>query len=386
MEKVRYGIIGYGNIGNVHAKNLVAGKIQNAELTAIADINPAKLVAAKTVVPETVALFDDAESMMKSGLVDVVVIAIPHYFHAEMAILAFKYNLNVISEKPAGVYTKQAREMNEAAAKSDKLFGIMFQNRTNPLYIKMHEMIANGELGDIKRTSLVVTDWYRSQSYYDSGSWRATWAGEGGGVLLNQCPHSLDLWQWVVGMLPSKVRAFCHNGKWHNIEVEDDVTAYVEYPNGATGIFVTCTADTPGTNRFEIQGDLGKLVCADNKLLFYKLKQGEREFNATYTGGFGEPKFELIAVETPGEFTEHAGILNDFTKALITGSPLFIPGYEGIKGLTISNAIHLSSWLDKTIDLPFDEDLFLSELNKRVKTSSYKAGSEDKILNTEGSY
>lgn len=386
MDEVRYGIIGYGNMGSGHANNFAAGKIHKSRLVAIADINPVKIERARTKFGDSVLYFDNAEALIKSGKVDAIIIAVPHYFHPGIAIMALKNNLHVMTEKPAGVYTKQVREMNKAASESDKLFGIMFQNRLNPYNKKMHDMVAAGELGEIKRTIYIVTDWYRSQSYYDSGSWRATWAGEGGGVLLNQCPHSLDLWQWIAGMMPSKIRAFCHNGKWHNIEVEDDVSAYVEYPNGGTGVFVTSTADAPGTNRMEIHGNMGKLVYAEGKITFFKLKQGEREFNASYKGGFGNPECEKIDVDVQGVFPEHSGVLNNFTDAILTSSPLMIPGYEGIKGLTLSNAMHLSSWLDKTIELPLDEDLYYEELKKRIKTSKYKETLSDKTLDLKGSF
>lgn len=385
MEKVRVGIVGVGNMGSCHAKTITEGKVEGMELAAIADISPEKLKWAKTELPAGIALFDDAEKMMKSGLIDAVIIATLHYFHPPLAIKGFENSLHVLSEKPAGVYTKQVREMNEAAQKSDKVFAIMFNQRTNCVYRKMKEIISSGELGMIKRTNWIITNWYRPQSYYDSGSWRATWAGEGGGVLLNQCPHNLDLWQWICGM-PSKVQAFCHNGKWHNIEVEDDVTAYVEYPNGATGVFITTTADTPGTNRFEIMCDGGKLVCENDKLMLYKNKIPEREFNATYKGGFGEPGFEVSEVETDGLNEQHVAVLRAFAGAILHGTPLIASGLEGINGLTISNAMHLSSWLQHPVELPIDEDLFLSELNKRIAQSKLKKDAHDTVLGVDGTF
>ena len=385
MDKVRVGIIGVGNMGSSHAKTIVSGQVEGMELTAIADINPRKLDWARQNLPESVALFDDAEKMMKSGKVDAVIIAVPHYFHPPLAIQGLKNGLHVLCEKPAGVYTKQVREMNEAAKKSDRVFAIMFNQRTNCIFRKMKELVSSGDLGEIKRTSWIVTDWYRSQSYYDSGDWRATWAGEGGGVLLNQCPHNLDLWQWICGM-PSKVQAFCHEGKWHAIEVEDDVTAYVEYPNGATGIFVTSTADAPGTNRFEIMLNGGKLVCEHDKLMLYKNKIPEREFNATYKGGFGSPEYETIEVQTDGRNPQHAGVMRSFTGAILRGEPLIADGTEGINGLTISNAMHLSSWLHRPVELPLDEDLFLRELNKKIASSKVKKTGSDRTLSVDGSF
>ncbi|MBO7384727.1 MAG: TIM barrel protein, partial [Clostridia bacterium] len=248
MDKVRIGIIGVGNMGTGHAKNIFAGKVPDMVLGAVADIKEERRAWAKENLPG-VEVFDDATKMMESGLIDAVIVAVPHYDHPRLVREALEKGLHAMCEKPAGVYTKAVRELNEFARTQDKIYAIMFNQRTNCVYRKMKEIIASGEMGAIRRTNWIITNWFRSQSYYDSGAWRATWDGEGGGVLLNQCPHNLDLWQWICGM-PNKVRAFCHNGKWHDIEVEDDVTAYVEYPNGATGVFVTTTSDAPGTNRF----------------------------------------------------------------------------------------------------------------------------------------
>lgn len=233
MDNVKFGIVGLGNMGQGHILNFIAGGINNASITAVCDIKQDKLDWAKEALGEGVALYDNAEEMFSSADIDAVLIATPHYLHPPMAISALNHNLHILVEKPAGVYTKQVKEMNEAAQKSEKVFGIMFNQRTNPLYLKTRDLVSSGELGEIKRTIWIITDWYRTQKYYDSGEWRATWAGEGGGVLMNQSPHQLDLWQWICGM-PVRVRAFCNIGKFHNIEVEDDVTAYVEYANGAS--------------------------------------------------------------------------------------------------------------------------------------------------------
>ena len=233
----------------------------------------------------------------------------------------------------------------------------------------MRELVQSGELGEIRRVSWIITDWYRTQAYYNSGGWRATWAGEGGGVLLNQCPHNLDLWQWICGM-PVKIRAFCHEGKWHNIEVEDDVTIYAEYANGATGTFITTTGDCPGTNRFEITLDGGKLVCEDNKLRLYKLKGKTSEHCATAQGGFDKLEGEWIDVETDGRNKQHSEVTNKFAAAILRGEELVAKGEEGIRGLSISNAAHLSAWLGKEVSLPVDEELFYSELQKKIASGN----------------
>ena len=384
MTKVRLGIIGVGNMGSGHAANILAGKCPESELTAVADRREARRQWAKDTLPEGTAIFEEGSDLIQSGLCDAVHICTPHYQHPTLAMEAFAAGLHVMCEKPAGVYTKAVREMNEAAEKSGKVFAMMFNQRTNCVYRKMHEMVHSGQLGELKRVNWIITDWYRTQIYYDSGDWRATWDGEGGGVLLNQCPHQLDLLQWICG-LPKTVQAFCQEGKWHDIEVEDDVTAYLQFANGATGVFVTTTGDAPGTNRFEVTGTLGKLVCENDKLTFWKLAQDEREFCRTATEGFAQPQCQQVEVETDGENLQHVGVLNAFAGKILHGTPLVAEGTEGLGGLTLSNAMHLSSWLGRAVDIPFDEELFLSELNKRRATSRKKE-SKDITFSTEGTY
>ena len=384
MTKVRLGIIGVGNMGSGHAANILAGKCPEIELTAVADRREARRQWAKDTLPEGTAIFEEGSDLIQSGLCDAVHICTPHYQHPTLAMEAFAAGLHVMCEKPAGVYTKAVREMNEAAEKSGKVFAMMFNQRTNCVYRKMHEMVHSGQLGELKRVNWIITDWYRTQIYYDSGDWRATWEGEGGGVLLNQCPHQLDLLQWICG-LPKTVQAFCQEGKWHDVEVEDDVTAYLQFANGATGVFVTTTGDAPGTNRFEVTGTLGKLVCENDKLTFWKLAQDEREFCRTATEGFAQPQCQQVEVETDGENLQHVGVLNAFAGKILHGTPLVAEGTEGLGGLTLSNAMHLSSWLGRAVDIPFDEELFLSELNKRRATSRKKE-SKDITFSTEGTY
>lgn len=387
MNKVRFGIIGVGNMGRAHAFSLL-NEVKGAELTAVCDISPERLEWAAEQLPEQVLRFSTAEELFTSGSIDAVLIATPHYDHPPLAIEALKHGLHVLIEKPAGVFTKAVQEMNDAAAQSDRKFGIMYNQRTNPLYKKLKELIASGELGEIRRTNWIITDWYRSQSYYNSGGWRATWAGEGGGVLLNQDPHQLDLWQWTTGMMPKRVRAFCQFGKYRNIEVEDDVTAYVEYENGATGLFITTTGEAPGTNRFEITGDNGKIVVEDGSLTFWRLRTPEPEFNATYTGGFGQPecwKCEIPVDKSNGG--SHQGILRNFTNAILNDEPLIAPGEEGIRGLTLSNAMYLSAWTDNWVELPIDADLFHEHLMEKVRNSTFrKEASQGKALDVSGTH
>ena len=373
-------------MGTGHCKYLNAGEIEGATLAAICDIKPAKLEMAKKAYPD-VALFDNHMDMFKSGKIDAVIIATPHYFHPTIGIDAFNCGINVISEKPAGVYTKQVEEIMAVAKKSGLAYGMMFNQRTNPMYQKMREMVQGGELGSLYRCVWIITDWFRTQSYYDSGDWRATWDGEGGGVLLNQCPHQLDLWQWIFGM-PTRIHAFCHEGKYHNIEVEDDVTAYAEYANGATGVFITTTGEAPGTNRFEITGTLGKLVAEGNTLKFTKNEVDAAEFSRTSDQGFGRPKTEYIEYKFENGGPQHKGITQNFTDHLIKGTPLLASGYEGINGLSISNAMMLSSWKNDWVNLPNDGEEFWAELQKKIASvkNREKKVVEEKIADLSDTY
>ncbi len=369
---VRFGIIGIGNMGRSHLANFHAGKVNGGKVTAICDINPEKLKYADEIGAD-VLKFEKAEDLISCEEVDVVVIATPHYFHPEYAKLAFANNKHVLTEKPAGVYTKQVREMNEAAAKSDKVFGIMYNQRTDPVYQKVRDLIQKGELGAIKRINWIITSWYRPQAYHDSSDWRSTWEKEGGGALINQCPHQLDLWQWMFGM-PSKIHSFVGFGKYHNIEVEDDVTAYMEYENGTTGVFITSTAEWPGTNRLEIACDRGRLIVEKNTITFNRLCVSEREHNATNTVAFGVPEcWEVKIPANPNGGPQHVGIFNDFVQAVENGKKLLAPGEEGINGLTISNCIHLSAWTGETIDVAnLDEDKYYEILQEKIKNSTFK--------------
>lgn len=367
MNKVKVGIIGIGSMGKKYALQLDQGLVDSAVLTAVCGRSQNHGEWVKEQLADTVQYFDNEEAFFSHADMEAVIIATPHTSHCELALRAFAKGLHVLVEKPAGVYTKQVVEMNEAAAASGKVFGIMFNQRTNPLYQKVRELIQAGELGEIKRIQWTITDWYRSQSYYDSSKWRATWSGEGGGVLVNQAPHQLDLLQWTTGLMPLRVHAFCHNGKYHDIEVEDDVTAYIEYENGATGVLIASTGEAPGTNRLEIAGDRGKMVVEYDQLTFYWLRESEREFNATYKGGFGKPECWTINIPVSGENPGHLGIIQNWADAIVEGAPLLAPGDEGLKGVELANAIYLSSWLKRTVEFPFDGDLYFEKLQEKMK-------------------
>ncbi len=386
-KKIRLGIIGIGNMGTAHAQKVVAGECPDFELVAVADTDPNRLQWAAENLPEGLLRFDNALAMLDSKKIDACIVAVPHYDHAELAIACMQRHIHVMVEKPAGVYTKQVRQMNEEADRHPEVvFGMMFNQRTNCLYRKMRELVQSGKYGAIRRTNWLITNWYRPQAYYDSGNWRATWSGEGGGVLLNQCPHQLDLWQWICGM-PVKVNAHMRFGQWHDIEVEDDVTAYVEYENGATGTFITSTGDACGTNRFEIQMDGAKIVAeGEGKLRLWEFEMPEPEFSKTNTRVFGNLKAQEIPVELDGSNEKHVGVINAFGGAILRGEPLVADGREGIRGLTLSNAMHLSAFLNKEVTLPLDDEEYYRELMKRVATSRRKTEVKSVFADTKETY
>ena len=353
MEQVRFGLVGLGSMGLQHAK-IIMENVEEAQLAAVASRNE-KHIAVLRGLPggDKLRVFDTPEEMYKSGVIDAVLIASPHRAHVAQAKEAFAHGVHVLLEKPTGVFTREVRELNDAAQASGKAFGAMFNVRTNLVYQKMKEIVASGELGEIRRTSVIITDWFRAQSYYDSGAWRATWKQDGGGVLLNQAPHNLDLWQWICGM-PKSVHAFCGFGRWHDVEIEDDVTAYVEYANGATGTFVTCTGEVPGTNRFEISMDGGQLVYENGRLILSKPETPTSVFIREYPGGFGQPAVTREDITPEGEYTMHAGVIRAFARHILYGEAMVAQGCEGLNSLMLSNAMVLSGWTGKTVDLPMD--------------------------------
>ena len=387
MEKIRFGIIGVGTQGGSYAAFL-SGKAKgfpgmpapecppHCALGALCDIDPAKEAMCKEQYPDY-PFFKDWKEMVASGACDAVITTVPHYLHPEIAIYCLEHGMNVLVEKPAGVYAKAVRQMNEcAAAHPDVAFGIMFNQRTNKLYQKVKEIVESGELGEIRRSNWIINSWWRPDSYYRQSAWRATWGGEGGGVLVNQAPHQLDLWQWICGV-PSKVYAKCLYGCHRDIIVENDVTIVTEYPNGATGSFVTCTHDPIGTDRLEIDLTGGKIVVDNSKTAHvYRLKKDENEMNGKMTMGevarlmmgnaagglYDEETFE----NTDGWGKQHTTVMENFACHILEGTPLLAPGSDGINGVNLANATLLSSWLGKEVDNPVDEDLYLAELNKHI--------------------
>lgn len=376
-NKVRFGIIGFGAQGSMYAKFISDGMVPSMELVAVADIDEDKLTQVADSYPD-VKLFNDYKAIIESGEVDAIITTVPHYLHPEIATFALSKGIHVLNEKPAGVYTKQVKELNEYAKTVDATYAIMFNQRNNPLYQKLKEILDNKEIGDIRRVNWIITTWWRPQAYYDQSEWRATWGGEGGGVLVNQAPHQLDLIQWLTGV-PSQVVSRVQYGYQRDIPVEDQVHALFEYDNGATGVFVTSTNEIVGSDRLEIVGDSGKIIVDDSATAtVYRLKESETDINKNmdadgvrklFTGQLPfDDLYEKEVIEEENVWgQQHSGVLENFAQHILNDTPLIADGQEGINGVRLANAIHLSSWTGEKVALAeFDDDKYLSLLNDHI--------------------
>ena len=378
-KNVRLGIIGFGAQGGMYAGLLADGKIAGMTLGAIADTDPAKKDATAEKHAGT-PFYDDYVAMLDSGDVDAVVTTVPHYLHPEMTITAIGKGIHTLTEKPAGVYTKQVEEMNAFAAEHpETTFAIMFNQRTNPVYTDLKALIESGELGALRHTSWIITSWWRPQGYYDQSEWRATWGGEGGGVLVNQAPHQLDLWQWLAGA-PKKVFAKLAFGFQRDIATEDEVNALVDFGEGVTGHFMTSTNDIIGTDRLELLFDKGKVVVdKSNKVTVYRLSEDERSLSDKMTmqdvaklfRGEMDPSSLYTVEEKTYESAwgqQHIDVLTNFAAHVNDGTPLIADGAEGINGVRLASGMQLSAWTGREIDLvDYPAEEYLSELNKRIE-------------------
>ena len=372
METLRLGIIGCGVMGKEHMK--VIPDLPRVQLGAVSDSSEQNLSAAT----ETYGVkgFADAEQMLDSGLIDAVLIATPHYFHPQFALAAFDRDLHVLTEKPVAVTAAAAQEMNEAAGQRPHLkFAAMFQLRSAEKWRKIKELIDTGRLGELRRVAWIATDWFRTQTYYDSGSWRATWAGEGGGVLLNQCPHNLDLLCWLTGK-PSSVVANVALGKHHDIEVEDEVTAMLEYPGSATGVFVASTSESPGSNYLEITGDRGRIIApapggGGSTFQFTELETSAGEFCRTSSTVSSHPPMahDTIECEDAGG---HGDVIANFADAVLDGKPLIAPAEQGLDSVELANAMVMSGLEGCRIDLPMDRQGYEALLQRLIEESKAK--------------
>ncbi len=369
MNQLRIGVIGMGNIGKHHAGYLLDGMAPRCRLTAVGSTSPHKLASYEA---KEIRVFGDSGELIRSGAVDAVIIATPHYQHTTIGIAAFEAGLHVMVEKPISAHKADAEKLVASARAHPKLaFGGMFQLRVEPRYQRIQRILQSGDLGEVVRVSWTITDWFRTEAYYSSGGWRATWKGEGGGVLLNQCLHNLDVLQWLCGM-PETVRGFCQLGRFHNIEVEDNVTAYLQWKNGATGVFITSTGEAPGTNRFEIAGTRGRLVLENNKLTLTRNDADMLEFSRTAKVGFAKPEVWVADVPFADNPAPHAALMNNFADHIFDGAPLIAPGEEGIGSVELANAMLYSSLLAEVVDLPLNGGEFERKLLGLIRDSKFE--------------
>jgi predicted dehydrogenase len=373
MNAVRIGVIGFGNMGAAHVGSILQGKVPRMQVTAVCESELRTLNGPP--VHSSIAKFTNSRALIRSGEVDAVLITTPHYSHTSIGVDALEQGLHVLVEKPISVHKADCERLIAAHVGREKqVFAAMFNQRTDPFYQRIRSLIQGGELGEIRRINWIITNWFRTEAYYASGGWRATWAGEGGGVLLNQCPHNLDLWQWLVGM-PKSVRAFCRFGRYHDIEVEDDVTAYLEYPNGASGVFITTTGEAPGTNRLEITGERGRLIYENDRLTFTRNEIEMSQFSRTAKGGFVTPPIWEVNIPISGHGDQHIGIMKNFADAVLDQAPLIAPAAEGIHSVELANAMLLSTLTSETVELPMNGALYEERLKKLAADSRKKTPS-----------
>lgn len=370
----RLAVIGIGRMGGRHARNIFKGVVKHATLAAVCDTDEKVLEAFCTKYK--VKGYTDRIKMLEEVKPDGVIIATPHYSHVEIAKDCLAKDTDFLIEKPVSVTVKEAQELKELLDKKPDVIGaLMLNQRTNRMYAKAKELIEAGKIGQIKRVNFIVTDWYRSQYYYNMGGWRASWSGEGGGTLINQCVHQLDIWQWIVGM-PDKIYAVCKT-VGRDITTENDVTAIMSY-EGFEGVFTASTHELPGTNRLEIAGENGKIVIDKRKMRYYLNKYPEPIVNqrAKHDYGNREDKKSKKRTYTYGLLRliydaingQQARVLNNFVEVLATRdkSRLIADVNDGINGLSIINAINMSAWKGAQVKVPVDTQEYVIALNKKI--------------------
>jgi predicted dehydrogenase len=357
---IRTAVIGVGNMGSRYATIIQDKLVDGMELSALTRVKAPYREGLLKSIDSGIPVFESADLLfeaVENGAleIDAVIIATPHYAHEELAVRAFKNGLHVLCDKPLGVYSRQARLMEEAADDSGKVFSMVFNQRTLPVYKKLKEIVSSGRYGALKRVNWIVTDWYRPEEYYKSSSWHATWDKDGGGVLLNQCPHNLDLLEWICGN-PARVQGFCHEGKFHDIEVEDDVTAYMEWENGATGTFITSTGDAPGINRLEISLEEALIVCENGAIRIGELAQEmgckEADYRRNSKDFFRKIKGTWSEIQPEKEEHPYEKVIQGFADEINGTGKSVADGREGRSSLLLSNAIYLSSWEKQLVNIP----------------------------------
>jgi predicted dehydrogenase len=367
MDNVRLGIVGLGNMGKAHLANIRAGKVTGLRVTALCES-----VGTLPPLVEGETPFTDVEAMIHSGKIDAILICTPHFSHTTIGISALNAGLHVLVEKPISVHKADCERLIAAHTNKKQVFAAMFNMRTNATFKKVKDLIDSGELGEVRRIHWEVTNWFRTNYYYATGGWRGTWKGEGGGVLMNQCPHNLDLFQWLFGM-PDSVRGFCQFGRFHEIEVEDNVTAFMQYANGTTATFITSTGEAPGANRLEIIAEQGRLTVTDGTHIhFQRNRQPMSKFCMEAEAAFASPETWKLDIPVDQSGGQHVEILQNFTNAILKDEILLSPAEQGIYSVELANAILLSTWQDKTVQLPFDSADYEKLLIEKGEASTFQ--------------
>lgn len=359
----RFGLVGLGNIGKVHMGNFASGKIRSGTLTAVCDQFPPSFE-----LPADVRFFGTVDAMLESGTVDAVIVATPHPLHNEFGTKVLKHGTHLMMEKPLTATKLDGEKLLSVPRRPGQKFGIMMNLRTHPHFRRIKSLITGGELGELERVQWTITNWFRTEAYYHMSDWRATWKGEGGGVLINQSLHNLDILQWLCGM-PTKLRADCRFGHSHDIEVEDHVVAFLEYENGACGTFTTSTGEAPGVNRLEIAGTKGLVVLEDNKLRLRRNSVDSREYLKTSDNAFGAPETEEEIFGDEEPYPSHAGVLSNFAEAVQGTAELMVEAEEGLNSVELANAMVFSTWEDRVVTLPLDSAAYEAALQGKIASS-----------------
>ncbi len=362
---LRVGVVGLGNIARQHIENMLSGQAGACRLAATCSRNPSEY-ADGLDIPH----FTQLQALIDSATCDAVLVATPTFNHLEAGSAVLDAGLHLMMEKPLGLSIAEGEQLL-ARQGQDQVFALMLNQRTDPLFLAMREQIAGGVLGQITRTHWTMTNWFRPEVYFQVRDWRATWRGEGGGLLVNQCIHNLDIFQWLCGM-PASVRGFCRFGRYHDIEVEDEATAYFDYEGGASGVFIGSTGEAPGVNRLDIVGDRGQLSFDGERLLLTINEPATSEYNRSTRDMFGMPDSSTTDITPDRSVNQHGAVLANFAAAVLEGEPLIAPAADGLDSLALANAMLLSTWESREVHLPLDSAVYQRALAQRLEGSSLR--------------
>ena len=366
---VRLGVVGPGNIGRKHIDNVVAGHVPECAITALCSRHPPDAAIAPGAQH-----FSSLEALLDSGRCDAVIVATPTCNHLQAGAAVLRSGLHLMMEKPLGLSIAEGEALLAQQGPA-QVFALMLNQRTDPLFTAMRDCIDSGQLGELTRTQWTMTHWFRPEVYFKVSDWRATWKGEGGGLLLNQCIHNLDVYQWLCGM-PASLHAFCRFGRYHDIEVEDEVSAFFSYASGASGVFVGSTGESPGVNRFDVIGDSGSLCFDGERLLLTQNAQSTQQYSRTTRDMFGQPPSHTRDITPERAVNQHAIVLDNFVQAIRNDEPLIAPAREGLNSLALANAMLLSSWENTAVDLPLDAARYQQALEQRMAVSQLRKKQE----------